>query len=65
MRPTPSTAVLAERAVIYANAARSGHRASRHKTRLANLLVAKALMIENRKNGYSYSREFESILRRQ
>jgi predicted protein tyrosine phosphatase len=60
---TPSTRTLAERAVIYANAARSAHKRHKPLTRQAVKLTALALIIELRKSGKHIKRSTERALR--
>lgn len=63
MTPTPPIATRAARLVTYANGAAARHKPSAHKRREAQKLVGLALLIENRKRGFSYSRDMENALR--
>ena len=58
-----STHTLAERAAIYANAARAGHRPSASKAREAIRLRALALIQDIRRSGGHVSRTTERALK--
>ena len=61
---TPTLSTRAQRAVIYANAASASHKASKHKRKQAQKLVALELIYELRKAGKSVSRKIENVLRK-
>jgi hypothetical protein len=62
MTLTPSLAKQAEDALIYAKGAKARHAKSADKFKTAQLLVARALKEENRKNGKHYERWVDRAL---